>query len=121
MLARPWTWLLSVSLLGCNPFASLPKRDARCDLRPADAQCTDLRDFVGPSFFTFQGVCTTLTAAKKGGTYTEDARCDVTGSVGGCQSKDATGGQQTNWYYGISEADARAKCDSSSPFVPPTP
>ena len=107
---------------GCN---ILNARDARCDLRPNKDQCTDQRDFRGPSFFTFQGVCDMLKSAGGGGTFTEDARCDMAGAIGGCQSSSADGTKQTNWYYSgtkyKTEADATAECDSGQSFVAPTP
>ena len=112
-------------VLGCGLIDSLPGRDARCDLRPKKDQCTDLRDFKGPSFATFQGVCATLRAADQGGAYQEDARCDVTGSVGGCQSLNGDGSLQTNWYYLGShyktDADVKDECAALQDVVPPTP
>lgn len=117
--------LLTSLLLSCGLLDGLPSRDARCDLRPARDQCTDLREFKGGSFFTFEGVCETLRASTGSATFTEDARCDMTGVIGGCQSVSADGTQQTNWYYSgqkyTSEADAREECDSGQDFVAPQP
>lgn len=123
-LSTPVSLTLLASLaLSCGLVDDLPSRDARCDLRPADDQCTDLREFKGPSFITFEGVCETLRAAKGSATFAEDARCDMTGAIGGCQSSNGDGSEQTNWYYSgtkyKTEADARAECDSNQAFVPP--
>jgi hypothetical protein len=115
--------LVAVSSIGCGGLLALPSKSAKCDLRPKDDQCTDIRNFVGPSLVTFQGVCTTLTQAKGGGTYTENATCDSSASLGGCQSGGADGSKQTNWYYKSSSipdtAAAKAKCDSDQTFVDP--
>lgn len=109
---------------GCD-LSFLGSRDARCDLRPAKDQCTDLREFKGPSFLTFEGVCATLRAAEQGGNFKEDARCDMTGVVGGCQSLNGDGSLQTNWYYSGSkykaEADVKAECSTGQDFAPPAP
>ncbi|HEX8698029.1 MAG TPA: hypothetical protein VF815_04285 [Myxococcaceae bacterium] len=115
--------LIASLALSCGLVDSLPSRDARCDLRPADDQCTDLREFKGPSFITFEGVCETLRAATGSATFEEDARCDMTGAIGGCQSSNGDGSEQTNWYYTgekyKTEEDARAECESYQTFVPP--
>lgn len=117
--------LLACLSLGCGLVDDLPGKDARCDLRPARDQCTDLRDFKGPSFITFQGVCDTLKASTGGGTFTENARCDMTGVVGGCMGHNGDGSDQTNWYYSgedyTAEADVREECESYQSFAPPTP
>ncbi|MDY7231734.1 hypothetical protein [Hyalangium rubrum] len=117
--------LLSCLFLGCGLLDELPSRDARCDLRPAYDQCTDLREFKGPSFFTFEGVCETLRASTSGGSYREDARCDMTGVVGGCQTSHGDGSEQTNWYYSgdkyKTESDVREECDSGQEFTAPVP
>lgn len=116
---------LAVLSAGCGLLDSLPSRDARCDLRPAKDQCTDLRDFKGGSFITFQGVCTTLTAAIGGGTYTEDARCDMTGVIAGCRAHNGDGSEQTNWYYAgekyKTESDVREECASGQELQAPEP
>jgi hypothetical protein len=91
--------VLASLALGCGLVDNLPSRDARCDLRPARDQCTDLREFKGGSFITFQGVCETLRASTGGGTFAEDARCDMTGVIGGCQASNGDGSEQTNWFY----------------------
>jgi len=110
---------------GCGLLDSLPSRDARCDLRPAEDQCTDVREFKGPSFATFQGVCTTLTAAIGGGSYTEDARCDMTGVVAGCRTHNGDGSEQTNWFYAgdkyKTEADVREECSTGQELQAPEP
>ncbi len=116
--------LSTLCLAGCGALSGvLATRDARCDLRPKDDQCTDLRDFRGPSFITFQGVCNTLKSASGAGEYKEDARCDTTGAVGGCQSTSADGTKQTNWYYSgakyKAKADVEAECDSGQSYVAP--
>lgn len=107
-----------------SPFG---KKDARCDLRPASPQCTDQRDFSGPSFATFNGVCSTLLLAKKvdGGVFEEGQRCDSSASLGGCQSVSLDGTKQTNWYYAGSKypdaAAAKAECGSDQSFVEASP
>jgi hypothetical protein len=110
---------------GCGLVDSLPSRDARCDLRPAKDQCTDLREYKGPSFITFQGVCNTLTAAIGGGTYAEDARCDMTGVVAGCRTHNGDGSEQTNWYYSgekyKTEADVKEECAAGQDVQAPEP
>lgn len=115
--------LLAGLTLSCGLVDNLPSRDARCDLRPEKAQCTDLREFKGPSFLTFEGVCGTLKAATGSATFEEDARCDMTGVIGGCQSSNGDGSEQTNWYYSgteyTDEADAREECESYQSWVPP--
>jgi hypothetical protein len=116
---------LAVLSAGCGLVDSLPSRDARCDLRPAEDQCTDIREFKGPSFVTFQGVCSTLTAAIGGGTYTEDARCDMTGVIAGCRTHNGDGSEQTNWFYAgedyQTESDVREECDSGMVLQAPEP
>lgn len=111
--------LLVVALSGCGSFF---QQQARCDLRPRNDQCTDIRDFIGPSLITFEGVCTTLIAAHDNeGSYTANARCDSENALGGCQSKSVEGSKQTNWYYAgdkyKTEDDVRAKCDDDTEFV----
>jgi hypothetical protein len=126
MALKPSRLVVLVSLLsGCGLVDSLPSRDARCDLRPARDQCTDLRDFKGPSFITFQGVCSTLTAAIGGGTYEEDARCDMTGVIAGCRANNGDGSEQTNWFYSgeeyKTEEDVKEECGSGQDVHPPEP
>ena len=120
---RTLFFLAAVSCVGCGNLIPLPSKDAKCDLRPRADQCTDLRGFKGPSLLTFEGVCTTLTKAKGGGTYTENATCDSSASLGGCQSSSADGSKQTNWYYAgtkyANAAAAMAECDSGQTFVSP--
>ncbi len=105
-----------------NPFG---EQQARCELRPGKSQCTDIRKFKGPSLVTFQGVCTSLTAASKdAGGYTEKSTCgDVSTMWGGCQTKSADGSLQTNWYYKGGEYatidDAKKNCDSGQTWVDP--
>lgn len=101
---------------GCS-LNPLPEKDAKCDLRPAKDQCTDWREFSGPSFATAQGVCGSLQ-----GTFAEGATCDMTGVIGGCQSTSGDGSKQTNWYY-LGEKyktaeDAKQECQSQD-FVTP--
>lgn len=104
-----------------SPF---DEKQARCDLRPVDAQCTDIRKFKGPSLVTFQGVCTTLKSAKPGATgYQEDATCPTPDMIGGCQTKNGDGSLQTNWFYKgdkyKTEDDAKKECDDSTSWVAP--
>jgi hypothetical protein len=113
----------SVTLLVVGCGSLLPGQDGRCDLRPAKAQCTDIRDFKGPTLVTFEALCATLTSALDGGTYTAGARCDSAGSLGGCQVSNADGSKQTNWYYQGTKypdrAAAEAECDNRMSFVTP--
>lgn len=107
------------ALSGCGSFLS---QEARCDLRPKTDQCTDIRNFIGPTLVTFEGVCNSLIAAHEGqGEYKANARCDSEKALGGCQVKNAEGSLQTNWYYAgekyKTEDDARAKCDDRDTFV----
>lgn len=106
-----------------SPFS---EKQGRCDLRPVDPQCTDVRKFKGPSLVTFQGVCGSLTAAKKGATgYTEDATCDSAASLGGCQSTSGDGSVQTNWYYAGEKYktadDAKKECSGGQSWVAAAP
>ncbi|WP_224241168.1 hypothetical protein [Hyalangium gracile] len=112
--------------LGCGLLDdTLPGRDARCDMRPAYDQCTDLRDFKGPSFFTFEGVCGTLRAAVGSADYQEDARCDMAGVIGGCRAHNGDGSDQTNWFYSgekyKTEADVKEECGNGQDFQAPEP
>ncbi len=109
------------SLADANPF---PEKQGRCELRPVDDQCTDWREFQGPSMLAIQGTCETLAAAKKGaGGWTEGKTCDTAGMFGGCQSKSADGTKQTNWYYEGEKIktidEAKAKCDDDQTWVSP--
>jgi hypothetical protein len=113
--------------LGCGDLldeAPLGIKQARCDLRPDRPQCTDIRNFKGPSLVTFEGVCSTLKAATMSGTYEEGAICDLTEAWGGCQSSSIDGSKQTNWYYKggtkyPDEASARAECEGARPGCRP--
>lgn len=104
-----------------SPFS---EQQARCDLRPVDAQCTDIRKFRGPSLFTFQGVCSSLEQAKPGATgYQEDATCPTADMWGGCQTENSDGSLQTNWFYKgddlATEEEAKKKCDDGTTWVAP--
>jgi hypothetical protein len=112
----------AVSSLACS--SPLPEKEARCDLRPGKAQCTDIRKFEGPTLVSFQGVCETLKSSTPNATgYQEDATCPTAGMLGGCQTKSADGSLQTNWYYmGTEYPDAtaaKAECDSGQTWVNP--
>lgn len=124
-LKVPFLAVLGSLLSGCGLVDALPSRDARCDLRPAKDQCTDIRDFKGPSFITFQGVCSTLTASIGGGSYEEDARCDMTGVLAGCRTHNGDGSEQTNWFYTggkyKTEADVKEECGSGQDVQAPEP
>ncbi len=112
---------LAALVVGCGSLNPFPSQDGRCDLRPAKAQCTDIRDFKGPTLVTFEGVCASLTAALDGGTYTPGARCDSAAALGGCQTANADGSKQTNWYYAGTKypdrAAAEAECANAMSFV----
>lgn len=120
---NPRLLLLSavLALVGCGSL--LPARDVACDFRPARAQCTDLRGTRSPTTANIRLFCDAIFATIDGGSYTEDARCDVTGSLGGCQATFVDGSKQTNWYYQgtryADEAAARAECSGGQAFVPP--
>lgn len=108
-----WTLCLGALVTSCG---FLPSQEGRCDLRPKSPQCTDIRNFVGPSLITFESVCNSLIAASDNqGTYTSNARCDSDKALGGCQTKNADGSKQTNWYYQSDKypdvAAVQAKCD----------
>lgn len=104
-----------------SPFDEL---QARCDLRPGRAQCTDIRKFRGPSLVTFEGVCGTLKAATENTTgYQEGAVCPSEEMWGGCQTKNGDGSLQTNWFYKgedfPTEEEAKAECDDNTTWVSP--
>lgn len=104
----------------------LGTKQARCELRPKKQQCTDIRNFKGPSLITFEGVCETLKVATMSGSYEEGAVCDLTDAWGGCQSGGIDGHEQTNWFYkgGDSfptEEEAKAECGSGQTWVPAKP
>jgi len=118
---RPLLLVLLCCAAGCGSL--IPSKSARCDLRPKRDQCTDIREFRGPSLATFQGVCETLKTAAGGATYTENATCDSAQSLGGCQGSSSDGSKQTNWYYpGTRYPDAAAamtECDNGQSWVGP--
>ena len=119
----PFVLLGVVSLAGCSdviqsasPFS---EQQARCDLRPGKAQCTDIRKFRGPSLVTFQGVCESLKAATTDTTgYEDDATCTTEEMWGGCQTENGDGSLQTNWFYKgddyKTEEDAKKECDGTN-------
>jgi hypothetical protein len=125
MLIRLSFAVASLSLvLGCSSLNPLPEKQASCDLRPAEDQCTDLRKYKGATLATFQGVCGTLTAAKPGAAgYKEDATCPVTAMLGGCQADNGDGSLQTNWYYTGKKYktadDVKMQCGSGQTFAAP--
>jgi hypothetical protein len=116
--------LLTTILTGCELLNTKPlgTQDAACELRPIRGQCTDIRDFPGPSLVTFQSLCETLIAAEGGGEYLEGEICDTTGSWGGCQSESLDGTLQTNWYFPDDYAtleEAQAECSGDQVWVDP--
>ena len=111
----------SDALESASPFS---EKQARCDLRPGKAQCTDIRKFAGPSLATFEGVCSSLKSASQNATgYQEDEVCPSTDMWGGCQTKNGDGSLQTNWFYKggdyKTEDDARKECDDGAAWAPP--
>jgi len=125
---RTFLFLIPIlCVLGCGDLldqSPLGTRQARCDLRPEKQQCTDIRNFKGPSLVTFEGVCETLKATTMSGSYEEGDVCEMTEVWGGCQSSGIDGHRQTNWYYKgddkyPDEASAKAECDSNQKWVPP--
>jgi len=111
-------------LFACSSLNPLPEKQASCDLRPADDQCTDLRKYKGATLVTFQGVCGTLTSAKPGATgYKEDATCPTSGMLGGCEADNGDGSVQTNWYYSGKKYktadDVKMQCGSGQSFASP--
>lgn len=121
---------LAVALPACSDIiqdvSPFSEKQARCDLRPVDSQCTDVRKFKGPTLATFQGVCGSLTSAKKGATgYQEEATCDSVASLGGCQSTSSDGSVQTNWYYAGDKYktadDTKKECSGGQSWVAPAP
>lgn len=104
-----------------SPFS---EKQGRCDLRPADDQCTDWRKFSGPSMVAIQGTCSSLASAKPGAKgWEEGETCPTADMLGGCQTKSADGTEQTNWFYKgddyKSADDVRTKCDQNTTFVTP--
>lgn len=101
----------------------LGTKQARCDLRPNRDQCTDIRDFPGPSLVVFENLCGSLNQSAGGASYAEGEVCDLTGALGGCQSTSVDGTDQTNWYFPgaryPSSAEAMAECDSGQTWVTP--
>lgn len=120
--------MVGLSVSACSSVADVSpfgKKDGRCDLRPKEPQCTDWRDFSGPSMATMQATCASLVQAKGGGGgWTEGARCETTEMWGGCQSRSSDGTQQTNWFYKGEKYktvdDAKAECDSGMTWVDPS-
>jgi hypothetical protein len=119
--------LVASASVGCEDLVQtaspFPEKQARCDLRPTEPQCTDIRKFTGPSLATFEGVCNSLRNSKPGATgYQEAEVCPSTEMWGGCQTKNGDGSLQTNWFYKgdkfKTEADAQAECDDAT-WVPP--
>lgn len=121
-LAASATLAACGGLLNTSPLGT---RDGKCDLRPARPQCTDWREFKGPSMVAIQGLCNTLILTFDAGVWTEGARCDSAASLGGCQQTTIDGTKQTNWYYqGSKYPDAGAamsECSNSQPWVDPQP
>lgn len=110
--------------MACSVASSITgNKSARCDLRPGKPQCTDWRDSHTPSTVTFQGVCNTLGGATGSGTFADDAKCDITDMIGGCQSSSTDGSKQTNWFYKSTQypdaTTAQKECSSGSTFVGP--
>ncbi len=103
-----------------TPFT---KKAGRCDLRPKADQCTDWRDFAGPSMAAMEASCESLVSATGGGSWTEGKRCDTTHMLGGCQTKSNDGTVQTSWYYHGAQYktvdDARSECRSEARWVGP--
>jgi hypothetical protein len=104
-----------------SPFS---EQQARCDLRPGKAQCTDIRKFKGVSLITFQGVCDSLKASSANATgYQDDATCPPPEMWGGCQTENGDGSLQTNWFYKgddyKTEEDAKKECDDGMKWVAP--
>ncbi len=117
-------YFLAMILFGCELLNTKPlgTRDGACELRPIRGQCTDIRDFSGPTLITFQSLCETLIAAEGGGEYLEGEVCDTTGAWGGCQTEAADGSLQTNWYFPDDYAtvdEAKAECAGNQLWVDP--
>lgn len=119
---------LASSSFACSAVSDLSplgKKDGRCELRPKKAQCTDWRDFSGPTMATMQATCESLVSAQGGGGgWTEGQRCEVAEMWGGCQSKSADGTLQTNWFYKGDEYktldEAKAECSGGAVWVEPS-
>lgn len=107
--------LVLLTLSGCG----LAGGNYSCDFRPKSPQCTDWRDLVGPTV-TQEALCRTLNAAAGEGTWTANAKCPATDSVGGCQTNSGVG-KQTNWFYAPrTEQSVRDECTSDgTTFVSP--
>lgn len=97
----------------------LPTSNGRCDFRPKKPQCTDLRNYkaAAPAKTVMQGICVEGTA--------DEGTCSTDGMLGGCQSSNESGSQQTNWYYLGDKYktvdDVKAQCTSDkATFVGPS-
>lgn len=117
--------LLMLHLLGCDAIldqSPLGTRSAACELRPVRGQCTDVREFAGPTLATFEALCESLIATAGDGEYLDGEVCDTTGSWGGCQTENVDGSLQTNWYFPddyASAEDAQAECSGGQVWVDP--
>lgn len=109
----------SVACSAAEDLNPLPTSDGRCDFRPKKPQCTDLRNYKAavPASTVLKGICVEGTA--------DDSKCSTEGMLGGCQTDNASGSRQTNWYYASEKYktvdDVKAECASQkADFVDPS-
>lgn len=126
MIQRPMAIAsFAILMVGCSDLlkaSPLGTKSGRCDFRPKMSQCTDWREYAGPSMVVQQGLCTTM-AATGAGTWAEGKTCEVGGMLGGCQSTMGDGSRQTNWFYSGDKFktvdDVKKECGSAT-FVNPS-
>lgn len=109
--------LLATAVVGCG----LGTASSRCELRPQQSQCTDVRNALPTTAAALGAVCSMLTLAyPDAGGFTNGKTCDTTASVGGCQTIQGDGAKQTNWFFPPQTADGvRSDCGNSAKFVTP--
>ena len=93
-----------------------------CDLRknsPASQECRDYESASAQFISTYKGTCTNAAAW-------QDALCNRSGALGGCQTMipNLGGGTLTQWYFAqsglMTQSDVQAKCTSAGQmFVAP--
>jgi hypothetical protein len=103
------TLIAVLFLAACGSASS--NATGSCDTRATNTACGE---FVGPS-----DVVATYKAACAGNGTWKDARCDRTGTVGGCQNMDASLKlTYTNWFYApTTAAVVMQDCRAPSVYV----
>ncbi len=101
----------------------IPTMKGSCDLRknsPATQECRDYESSSAQFISTYKGTCAAAS-------WTADALCNRSGSLGGCRFNvpNLGGGVLTQWYFAqagiMTQADVQAKCAASpgATFVAP--